>query len=36
MSCTLDTWSYTIIFYFDGGLVILVDNIVMDLIYLFF
>ena len=36
MSFILDTWLSTIIFYFDGDLVILVNNIVLDLIYLIF
>ena len=32
VSCTLDTWSYTIIFQFDGALVIFMDNTVIDLV----
>ena len=36
MSCPLATLYSTILLYFDGALVILVDNIVMDLIYLLF
>ena len=36
LSCPLATWSSTIILQFDGALVILIDNIVMDLVSIFF
>ena len=36
VSCPLDTLSSAIIFQFDGSLVILIDNSVMDIIFLLF
>ena len=36
VSCKLSTWSYAIIFQFDGALVILIENIVIDIVSLLF